>query len=272
MRDVAVVAENLLTWVYAVVAEADLDCAVLAGLTGAGGEQVRLIVEAGLGAVAGSVDAGAFGEDALERRLSEPAELELIVRAHHNVIATVAAACPALPLRLATVYLDEAAVRAVLAERRDEFATTLRWLAGRTEYGVKVWADPGHLAASEVAEDPVPAGGGAAAGGAGAAYLRRRRADLAAREDGWQRAAALSDDVHAALSALAVTSRRHRTQDPQMAEGQGRMILNGAYLIDRAETEDFAAAAEVVARGHGAAGLEVTGPWPPYSFAEGPQP
>lgn len=260
-------ADNSLTWVYAIVADPAAD--VLAGLTGVGGEQVRLVTGGGLGAVTGSVDAGAFGEAALERRLAEPAELEQIVRAHHHVLGTLAAACPTLPLRLATVYLDDGAVRALLAERTEEFTATLRWLSGRTECGVKVWVEPGRLAArGSEAGDDAPANGAA---GAGAAYLRRRRADLAAREDGWQRATALSDDIHTGLSALAVAARRHRTHDAEASTGPARMILNGAYLIDREQVTAFAAAAEAVARARGAASLEVTGPWPPYSFAEGPR-
>jgi hypothetical protein len=267
-------AEDRLTWLYAVVT--DLSPAVLEGLTGAGGEQVYFVGAAGpsaseLGAVAGAVDAGTFAEDALERRLSQSAELEQLARAHHNVIDTLAAAGPTLPLRLATVYLDEGAVRQLLAERADEFTTTLRWLAPHTECGVKVWADPNGLAVKGVKDqaDHGPNGNGPT--GAGAAYLHRRRADLAAREVGWQRATALSDDIHAALGALAVAARRHGTHDAQAPEGASSMILNGAYLIDREQVESFAAAAEAVARGHGAASLEVTGPWPPYSFAEGPQ-
>jgi hypothetical protein len=256
------VAENLLTWVYAVVTD---PCpAALAGLAGVGGEQVRMVSGSGLGAVAGSVGAGAFAEEALERRLAQPEELEQLARTHHHVIGTLAAAGPTLPLRLATVYLDDRAVRRLLAERRDQFTTTLRWLTGHTECGVKVWADPGTLSATGPGDRD-----GTGPGGAGASYLRRRRADLAARDDGWQRAAALGDDIHAALSARAVAARRHRTQDA--AAAGGTMILNGAYLIGREQVAGFAAAAEAVARGRGAAGLEVTGPWPPYSFAEGPR-
>lgn len=255
-----------LTWVYAAVT--DLEPVLLEGLTGVGGEQVRLIGEAGLGVVAGSVDAAAFSEDALERRLSEPGDLELIARAHHRVIARLAAAGPTLPFRLATVYLGEDAVRALLAERREEFSATLRWLGGHTECGVKVFADPGSLAA--VKEPPAPADGPAGAG-AGASYLRRRRADLAAAEDGWQRAATLGDDIHAELSALALAARRHATQDTPLDGGAGPMVLNGAYLIGHGQVESFAAAAEAVASAHGVSSLEVTGPWPPYSFAAGPQ-
>jgi hypothetical protein len=45
------------------------------------------------------------------------------------------------------------------------------------------------------------------------------------------------------------------------------MILNAAYLLDSARREDFAAAVTALAGRHPGVRLELTGPWPPYSFA-----
>jgi hypothetical protein len=261
-----------LTWVYAVVS--GLDPQALDGVTGVSAEQVRT-VGTGPAAVVGYVSGETFSGEALERRLSEPEELAPVVRAHHHVIQALAAVCTTLPVRLATVYRNDDGVRDLLADRADVFATTLRWLDGRTEYGVKVWAgrDPGRDNGARTAAgspgDPVPAGVGA--GATGTSYLQRRRADLAAQEAGWQRDAELSNDLHAALSAHAVAALRHRTHGAQAAGRPGRMVLNGAYLIDRAAVADFPAAAEAAVSGYDTGGLEVTGPWPPYSFAEGPR-
>ena len=52
---------------------------------------------------------------------------------------------------------------------------------------------------------------------------------------------------------------------PGGAAGAKNGILNGAYLVRRPEAAAFAE----LARSHdGALALEVTGPWPPYHFAE----
>jgi hypothetical protein len=45
------------------------------------------------------------------------------------------------------------------------------------------------------------------------------------------------------------------------------MILNGAYLVPRAEATAFARLVEEQQRRHAGLELEVTGPWPPYNFA-----
>jgi hypothetical protein len=46
------------------------------------------------------------------------------------------------------------------------------------------------------------------------------------------------------------------------------MVLNGAYLVDRAQAPVFAALAEESAERHRDQGLalELSGPWAPYNF------
>jgi hypothetical protein len=45
------------------------------------------------------------------------------------------------------------------------------------------------------------------------------------------------------------------------------MMLNAAYLVAQDRSREFAAAADRLAGQHPAVRLELTGPWPPYSFA-----
>jgi hypothetical protein len=45
------------------------------------------------------------------------------------------------------------------------------------------------------------------------------------------------------------------------------MTLNGAYLVDAARGEEFAAAVRAAQAEHPDAGIDAAGPWPPYSFA-----
>jgi hypothetical protein len=98
-------------WVYAITDSPVPD--LLSGLTGVGGEHVRAVTEAGLSAVVGSVDAGTFGEQARADLMSDLPSIERLGRAHHQVIACVAAGGPVLPLRLATIYPDDQTVEIV---------------------------------------------------------------------------------------------------------------------------------------------------------------
>ena len=265
------------TWLYAITR--NLDQAGLTGLRGIGGGQIRALVGGPLTAVVESVDPAAFSAEKLQDQLSAPAELEVVARRHHDVVAAVAALGPALPLRLATVYLTDDGVRRLLSQRRDEFCQALGWLAHRTECGIKAWADPDIPRRDRRTPEPLARGRDGRAAGAqfsdaadpsGTVYLSRRRAELAARAEGEHLAARCGEEIHAALSRLAVASHLHPLHDIRAAADAGLEVLNAAYLVESASLPEFAETARVIAAQAGALSVAVTGPWPAYSFADGP--
>jgi hypothetical protein len=167
-----------------------------------------------------------------------------------------------VPLRLATLYLDDVRVKLVIERRRDDFERTLQHVAGRTEWGVKVLLNP-----AQAREPAARTAGGPSSRGAGTAYLQRRRTQLAARERGERFAAEQAASVHSALAAHAADTRRHRPQSRELSGGQLPMILNAAYLIDDEATREFIRVVAELDQQHDAIRLELTGPWPPYSFS-----
>jgi hypothetical protein len=98
----------------------------------------------------------------------------------------------------------------------------------------------------------------------------RRRADLAARAEGQQLAARCGEEIHAALGPLAVASHLHSLHDTPTTADAGLEVLNAAYLVESANLPEFAESARAAATQAGALRIVVTGPWPAYSFADGP--
>lgn len=248
-------------WLYTVTR--DLDRRSLDELTGVAGEPLRTVEGAGLVAVLGTVPLDSFGEQALHRNLEDLDWLSQVARAHDRVVDTVARQGAAVPLRLATVYLDDERVRATLQARERDFARALDRVTGRTEWGVKALAEPPR------GREPEPAGraSGRAKPGAGAAYLRRRREQTTVREQGERVAVEQAERVHATLAALAAATRLHPPQSRQLSGDTNPMILNAAYLVDEAATREFTSAVAALDDEHDAIRLRLTGPWPPYSFA-----
>jgi hypothetical protein len=194
------------------------------------------------------------------------------------VVIAVAALGPTLPFRLATVYRTDDRVRGLLDQRRDEFCHRLGWLAGRTECGIKAWADPDFLLRERGTGEAADRGPGGQPGCAeppepadrsGAAYLFRRRAELTARVEGQRLAARCGEEIHAALGRMAVAAHRHPPRDSSTDGDVGLMVLNAAYLVESAQLSEFAESAQASAAEAGALKVAVTGPWPAYSFADG---
>lgn len=231
-------------------------------MTGVSGEPVRTVEHSDLAAVVGTVPLAQFGESALARNLEDMAWLEAVARAHDAVVSRVARHGAVVPLRLATVALDDSRVRDLLEQHREEFRSALVLVEGRTEWGVKAFADRKVLT-STIAE----ARTAGAEPGSGTAYLLRRRAQLAAQETLEREAAARTDDIHEQLVRAAAAGRRQPPTDPALRGNHEWMVLNGTYLVDDDRTDDFAAVVHELDARHQGIRLELTGPWPPYSFA-----
>ncbi len=231
----------------------------LTGVTGLRDRPVRGVDHQGLTAVISDVDLDEFGTEGLRRNLEDLDWLEEVARTHHAVVRAVAALAPAAPLRLATIYVDDDALRNRLDEWRDALLRALDRIEGRMEWSVKAFAP---------ADEPEPSPPDATAGeGAGAAYLRRRKAAVERQRAAGDESAALADHLHLELSRHAAASRRLAPQDRKLSGHEGTMTLNGAYLVATADVEEFLATARELDRSHPEARINLQGPWPPYSFA-----
>jgi hypothetical protein len=251
---------DTLTYVYALAR--DVDPGVAGALRGVGGGAVRTVEAGGVAAVVSDVDRGEFEERALEERLEDLEWLTATARAHHHVVDALGRDHLVAPLALATVYFDDDRVRAVLADGRETFTAVLDQLAGRAEWGLKVYGRPGAAREQEAA---------AGKPRSGAEYLRRRRQALREGDTALDVAREAAGEVDEAVTALSVASRSHRLQDATLSGESDPMVLNRAYLVP---VERTGALRELVAARGGDARVrvELTGPWVPYSFAQAAPP
>jgi len=246
------------TAVYLYGVTRGLDPAALNGATGVDAEPVRAVTAAGLTALVSTARLDRYGEQALRASLEDLRFLEDTARAHHDVVGLAARNAPTAPVRIATLYRDEDRVRQVLTQRREHFTRVLDGITGRTEWGVKAYAHP-----PQAAQEPDRGSGG---GGAGTAYLRRRQDQRRRRERAARHLAGLAEGLHADLAGRAVAARHHPPQDPRLSGRQGTLVLNAAYLVDDDHAHRFVASARAAGDRLDGIEVEVTGPWPPYSF------
>lgn len=247
--------------VYVYAISRDLPADAIERMRGVGGAPVRVVEDRGLAALASTVSLGEFGEEALRRNLEDLDWLESAARAHHAVVDAAAASAATTPLGLATVYRSEDRVREVLRERREEFTRALNRIMGRTEWGVKGYADLNRSVTSGAI------GGGTATDRPGTSYLLRRRAERHTEEEARSDVIAFAERIDGELRHIAAAGLLHPPQNPQLSGHEGWMILNAAYLVDDARADDFRAAVVRLADLRPDVQLQLTGPWAPYSFA-----
>ncbi|ANP56680.1 hypothetical protein J2Z21_009148 [Streptomyces griseochromogenes] len=260
---------DLLTYAYAVVRAAGGLQEAAAPLRGVADAPVGLVTDTGvvqLGLVVSHVPAQDFREDALKRHLEDLEWLEAVARAHHGVIEALAERTTVLPLRLATVYLDDQRAREVLSAGRTVFAERLARLSEHVEWGVKIYVEPSEVPAAPAvpAADLTP----------GRAYLRNRRQQQSVRDTVYQAAQKAAERVETAGRKHAADRVRHRVQQGFLAEAAGSAagenVVNDAYLVPLNRCDDFLADVTRAADGLDGVRVEATGPWAPYSFAMPP--
>ncbi|MFF9018794.1 GvpL/GvpF family gas vesicle protein [Streptomyces eurythermus] len=227
-----------------------------AELTGVAGAPAGLLHHHGLVAVVSTVPEADFGEDALKAHLEDLDWLAATARAHQGVVDALTTVTTPLPLRLATVFRDDSAVRVMIEAREDHFRALLDRLDGRVEWGVKVYA--------EAADEPAPAAPEKPASGRD--YLRQRRARGQAKEETWQRAERFAHALHERLSARAEDFRLHPPQNSALSGESGLNVLNAAYLVPRAYSEEFVELVDHTKDEEPGFRVELTGPWAAYSF------
>lgn len=80
-------------------------------------------------------------------------------------------------------------------------------------------------------------------------------------------AEACAAQIGQALSDIALAARQYPAPEPSLVGSAGRTVLNGAYLVPAEHAPGFATTVHELTREHPALRAEVSGPWPPFTFA-----
>lgn len=182
---------------------------------------------------------------------------------HEHVVEAVMDEGPVYPARFGTLFSSVDRLTETVAVHRAELDAFLNRVDTADEWAIKGFLDrdraADHLAAGaddqEGDEEP-----------SGSAYLKRRLQEQRAREsvDDWMAGTAESlqeavDRVAADMRVLDIQQSLHAAADESMVFNWAVLIENAAALQDRVQ--------EANARFETAGlTLQLTGPWPPYSF------
>lgn len=237
-----------MSYVYAVGPEGPALDGLATRLPGVDGRPLRPVGGGGLCALVSSVPVDTFSEQGLAAQMEDLDRLEAMARAHHAVVDAAFAETSVLPMRLATVYLDDTRVADMLVRQRSEFQELLGRLEAHVELGVKVYADPRTAAATPPAAATPLAAATPSGGGAGRAYLRQRQAQQRDSQDVYRAASDLAARAARLAEGVAASRTVHRPQQGQLAARAGVNVANEAYLVPREHTaqlhRDLSALAE----------------------------
>jgi len=232
-----------------------------AGLPGLGPPRA-VPVDPGVWLVAADAPPGRYEAAAIERRLRDLDWVSRCAVGHEAVIEHAARRGSVVPMKLFTLFASDARALAHLRRARRRLAAAFRRVAGRQEWGVRVFVD--ERAARRGGADGAPP---PAAVGAGTRFLLRRQAEQGATHrlvaEGRREAERLFRRLRRETAAA---RRRSLAGSPPGS----RLVLDAVFLVPRERAGSFRTHGRRLGRALAARGLELrlTGPWPPYHFVE----
>jgi hypothetical protein len=228
----------------------------------AGGGAVRLVEQGSAGAgrlkkwlVVSDVPLDRYGESAINARLSDLAWVSRAAVAHEAVVESFIGAAALLPMKLFTIFADDARAVARLGAQSDRIDAALEHVRGHVELGVRVALDRQRPAAARPARVD-----------SGSAYLAGKKAQRDRAAELAVNARAVVGDLYDDLSRLASDAVRRSASE--MPVRGGPLLLDAAFLVPRTRADRFRRTVARRAKELAADGYHVTltGPWPPYSF------
>lgn len=218
---------------------------------GIGDREVRLVRDGDLAALVSEVE--------LLGPLGTAEDLE----AHKDILDSVAAGAPVLPLRFgAVVTSEDAVISELLDPHRDEFAAALDELEGRTEYMVKGQYVESAILTEILSTDSEAGQLGEQIRGQDADATREERIRLGEIISN-AIAAKREDDTQLLVSRLADHSVASVVREPT----DELEAVHVAFLVDEDEEDEFVQAAEdLEADWEERAELRILGPMAPYDF------
>lgn len=254
-------------WAYCVLSAAD--ASALPDIRGIeGGSVVECVIDDDLAVLVSEVPAADYDDERLREHLNDIDWVERTARAHEDVLEQALAVCTIVPLRLCTLFHDRDGVRELLRDERAGLDAGLRTLAGRAEWGVKLFVNSRRL------QESLAAAAADDAEGDGLSYINRKQRERETRAAADEAISEYAATAHERLAAVADAARVNPAQRPEAHGHEGEMVLNGAYLVKREREPQLMRVVEELRSEWEAAGLdlELTGPWPGYNFVAGTEP
>lgn len=224
----------------------------------AGFGPLRTVCEGDLQAVVSTVSA----TDWAPEKLSEWDAVAERAQRHQEVLQGLLEHCTPLPMRLGTILHGDDQVHEFLCRAHAKLAGALSAVQGRQEWGIKLTVDRAGLASQVQRQDPELQALEQRMAGTpeGTRYMLEKKRDRlrTQRIDGEQ--ARFVELVRGELG--------HLAEQRAVLSARDECALNDSLLVETARADALGERVTALNDSlRGLAAIELTGPWPPYSFA-----
>ena len=231
---------------------------------------LRSILVEGFYVIVRDVSADDFSEASFKKHLSDLMWLESNARDHIEIINIIMNNSSVIPFKFGTIFQEEDSVKKFVADYSDSLTENFRLVGGREEWALKIYCDRKALChqIDELSEEAAALENQIMSSSPGKAYLlKRKKADLIETE--MNRISKIYGQKYFdEFSNLSERTNLNNLLPKEITGREDTMILNATFLVNKNKVTDFKDAAELFVQKDRNSGftLEMTGPWPPFSF------
>ena len=220
-------------------------------------------------AVLSTVSIEEFCAPSAESRMQDLSWVGPRVCRHEEVVEQVMRSSPVLPTRFGTLFSSLESLDRLLQTHHREILRFLRQVADKEEWSVKVLLDRAKAKEKRLSLILSKEAERLASMAPGKRYFCEQRIRAGIERDLGEWLKEVCGRVANELSDYASGFCQRRVLPRDMTKSIGAIILNWAFLIPRSALADFMARVKRANADHASQGLvlELSGPWPPYSFS-----
>jgi hypothetical protein len=216
------------------------------------------------------VSANDFTEENFKRNVSDIQWLESNAREHIRVISKVMETGTVIPFKFGTIYQTNESLRKFVQDYSAALNENFKHIRGMEEWAVKIFCDRKTLMnkIDELSLESAELEKQIMASSPGKAFLlKRKKTDLVENEMD-RLCKKYGQEYYDGFNDLSESVILNNLLPKEFTGREDTMILNAAFLVSKTKLADFMSNADIQKGNESNRGffIEVTGPWPPFSF------
>jgi len=233
-------------------------------------ETLKSLAFGGFYAIVKSVSPDNFSEENLKRNFSDLAWIDVHAREHIRIISEVMKNSTVIPFKFGTIFNSAESLAGFIRDYSGSLAENIEHLKGKEEWSVKIYCDRPVLNQQivgisddvrnleEEIQKSMP----------GKAFLLKRKKVEVVEKEVEKIMRICGQSCYDELAEISTSTKINNILPKELTERTDDMILNVSCFVNQEKVNEFLEAVEQSQGKYKNTGLtvEVSGPWPPFSF------
>lgn len=262
------IVENKGILVYCIAKEPDDAITQINGMDGI--NKLYMIESQGLYAVVSDVGLDEYGEENMAEKGEDIEWLKERATIFMDIILKINAVVSIIPMKFLTIFTTEDRVKEIINDNLEQFLHNFDKITNRQELSVKIYCDDKKYKEKVMGEEISNFEKTLAGKPKGAAFFLKKKFEGELDDKIQTKICNIADKFASSITQFAVEMKSNKLLAKEISGITTPMILNCAYLVSDEQKDQFLDAVDEQKNDYEESGflIEVSGPWPPYSFCD----